>query len=119
VIVVDGSYLLVLALDEGARLTLGSNLFTTLFVGPLPVVVSGLLCLAMTRGSPRAANAGQVTAAILVVVALVFAALKLGAIGTYGNAMDGAIVVVELASTAIVTAIALLVALVVANRRPS
>jgi purine-cytosine permease-like protein len=73
----------------------------------------------MTRGSPKAANAGQVTAAILVVVALVFAALKLGAIGTYGNAMDGAIVVVELASTTIVTAIALLVALVVANRRPS
>lgn len=116
VILVEGSYLLVLALDEGARLTLGSNLLLTLFVTPLPVGLAGLICLGMTRGSQKAANAGRAMASILVVVAFIFAALKLGAVGSYGNEMDGAVVVVEIGISIVVAAITLIVALVVANR---
>jgi hypothetical protein len=119
VILVDGSYLLVLALDEGARLTFGSNLFLTLFVTPLPVGLAGLICLGMTQGSQKAANAGGMTAGILVVVAAVFAGLKVAGIGSYGDAMDGAIVVVELAITTIVAGLAVLVALIVAPRGSS
>ena len=44
-----------------------------------------------------------------------FAALKLGAVGSYGNEMDGAVVVVEIGITIVVAAITLIVALV-ANR---
>jgi hypothetical protein len=117
VILVDGSYLLVLAFDEGARLTFGSNLLV-LVVSPIPALVSGAISLGLTRGSASAAKAGVMTAGMVAIVSFVFAAMKVGAIGTYGDAMDGAMAVVEIGITSIFAAVTLLVGVVVTARRP-
>jgi hypothetical protein len=111
VVLVDGSYALVVALDQGARLTLGSELPSLLVFAALPVVLSGALSFGMTRGSPTP-GAGPVTAGIVATVSFVFAAMKLRAIGTYGNEMDGVVVVVEIGITVAVAVVVQLVALV-------
>jgi hypothetical protein len=58
------------------------------------------------------------TAGMVAIVSFVFAAMKVGAIGTYGDAMDGAMAVVEIGITSIFAAVTLLVGVVVTARRP-
>jgi len=102
VVLIDGSYLLVLALSEGARLTLGSALPGLLLLTPLPAILSGSICFGMTRGSRFTANAGETAAWVVLVTSLAFALLKLSNFRSYGNEMDGVIVVVEMLVTGIV-----------------
>ena len=108
VVLIDGSYLLVLALSEGARLTLGSALPGLLLLTPLPAILSGSICFGMTRGSRFTANAGETAAWVVLVTSLAFALLKLSNFRSYGNEMDGVIVVVEMLVTGIVAAVTLI-----------